>query len=134
MRLIKKYKNRRLYDTSISKYITIEQMHQYVLNGESFKVEDSSSGLDITNETLLQILIETQSGKAPLLSGQLLRQLIIIANHPMKQSMQEALEEMFSSLVRVMEANPALKTYQKATQQWQEQTTALIKQWQEMFK
>lgn len=134
MRLIKKYKNRRLYDTSISKYITIEQMHQYVLNGESFKVEDSSSGLDITNETLLQILIETQSGKAPLLSGQLLQQLIIIANHPMKQSMQEALEEMFSSLVRVMEANPALKTYQKATQQWQEQTTALLKQWQEMFK
>jgi polyhydroxyalkanoate synthesis repressor PhaR len=134
VRLIKKYKNRRLYDTSISKYITIEQMHQYVLNGESFKVEDSSSGLDITNETLLQILIETQSGKAPLLSGQLLQQLIIIANHPMKQSMQEALEEMFSSLVRVMEANPALKTYQKATQQWQEQTTALLKQWQEMFK
>ena len=134
MRLIKKYKNRRLYDTSISKYITIEQMHQYVLNGESFKVEDSSSGLDITNETLLQILIETQSGKAPLLSGQLLRQLIIIANHPMKQSMQEALEEMFSFLVRVMEANPALKTYQKATQQWQEQTTTLLKQWQEMFK
>lgn len=134
MRLIKKYKNRRLYDTSISSYITIEQMHHYVLNGASFKVEESSSGKDITSETLLQILIETQSGRSPFLSAELLRQLIVMADHPMKRSMQEALEDMFAALLRMMISNPALKSYQKATQQWQEQTDAMLKQWQDMFK
>ena len=55
-RLIKKYKNRRLYDMDNSQYITLEDLKQYVLKGYDFRVEDSTTGNDITNANLLQIL------------------------------------------------------------------------------
>jgi len=132
--LIKKYKNRRLYDTSSSQYVTIEQLQNYVLEGKEFRVEDSESGKDLTNEVLLQILVEAQSAKGQFLSTEMLRQLILFANHPMQKSVQQTLEGMFLSLSNAMENNPIVQNYQKATQQWQEHTQEMLKQWQNMFK
>ncbi len=132
--LIKKYKNRRLYDTSTSQYITIEQLQNYVLEGKEFQVEDSESGKDLTNEVLLQILVEAQSTTGQFLSTEMLRQLILFANHPMQKSVQQTLEGMFSSLSNAMENNPIVQNYQKATQQWQEHTQKMLKQWQNIFK
>ncbi len=69
-RIIKKYPNRRLYDTEISSYITIEDVRQLILDGEDFEVRDAKSGDDLTRSVLLQIIAE------PMLSTQLLSQLI----------------------------------------------------------
>ena len=56
-RLIKKYKNRRLYDTEKSQYITVEELQRYVIDNIPVRVEDSASKEDITNATLLQIFV-----------------------------------------------------------------------------
>jgi polyhydroxyalkanoate synthesis repressor PhaR len=57
-RIIKKYPNRRLYDTEISSYITLEEVRQLVLDGEHFEVRDAKSGEDLTRSVLLQIISE----------------------------------------------------------------------------
>jgi polyhydroxyalkanoate synthesis repressor PhaR len=77
IRIIKKYPNRRLYDTEISSYITIEDVRQLILEGEQFEVRDAKSGDDLTRSVLLQIIAdqEQQDGE-PMLSTRMLSQLI----------------------------------------------------------
>ena len=75
-RLIKKYPNRRLYDTEISSYITLEEVRQLVLDGETFEVRDAKSGEDLTRSVLLQIISEHEEKGQPMLSPQLLSQII----------------------------------------------------------
>jgi len=75
-RIIKKYPNRRLYDTEISSYITIEDVRQLIVDGEEFEVRDAKSGDDLTRSVLLQIIAEHESDGEPVLSTQLLSQII----------------------------------------------------------
>lgn len=75
-RVIKKYPNRRLYDTDISSYITIEDVRQLVLEGEVFEVRDAKSGDDLTRSVLLQIISEHEERGQPMFSTQLLSQVI----------------------------------------------------------
>lgn len=75
-RIIKKYPNRRLYDTAISSYITLEDVRQLVLDGEDFEVRDAKTGEDITRSVLLQIIAEHEERGVPLFSRRLLAQLI----------------------------------------------------------
>jgi polyhydroxyalkanoate synthesis repressor PhaR len=133
-RLIKKYKNRRLYDTEKSQYITVEELQAYVVKGISFRVEDSTDGRDITNATLLQIFVEMESGTTQFLSPEMLRQLIILAHHPMNKSFKALLEKMFSGMENSLEANPYLNDYQKAAESVNEQMQQFMKQWQVFFK
>ncbi len=76
MRVIKKYPNRRLYDTEISSYITIEDVRQLIAEGEDFEVRDAKSGEDLTRQVLLQIIAEHEQDGEPMLSTQLLSQII----------------------------------------------------------
>lgn len=76
IRIIKKYPNRRLYDTEISSYITIEDVRQLIVDGESFEVRDAKTGDDLTRQVLLQIITEHEQDGQPMLSTQLLTQLI----------------------------------------------------------
>ncbi len=76
IRIIKKYPNRRLYDTEISSYITIEDVRQLIVDGETFEVRDAKSGEDLTRQVLLQIITEHEQDGQPMLSTQLLSQLI----------------------------------------------------------
>jgi len=76
IRIIKKYPNRRLYDTEISSYITLEEIRQLVLDGENFEVRDAKSGEDLTRSVLLQIISEHEEKGQPMLSPQLLSQII----------------------------------------------------------
>ena len=76
IRIIKKYPNRRLYDTEISSYITIEDVRQLILDGESFEVRDAKSGEDLTRSVLLQIISEQEQDGEPILSTQMLSQII----------------------------------------------------------
>jgi polyhydroxyalkanoate synthesis repressor PhaR len=75
-RIIKKYPNRRLYDTKISSYITIEDVRQLIVDGEEFEVRDAKSGEDLTRQVLLQIIAEHEQDGEPMLSTQLLSQII----------------------------------------------------------
>ncbi|GGK02510.1 polyhydroxyalkanoate synthesis repressor PhaR [Luteimonas terricola] len=76
MRVIKKYPNRRLYDTEISSYITIEDVRQLIIDGENFEVRDAKSGEDLTRQVLLQIISEQEQDGEPILSTELLSQII----------------------------------------------------------
>ena len=75
-RVIKKYPNRRLYDTEISSYITIEDVRQLIVDNEDFEVRDARSGEVLTRLVLLQIIAEHEQDGEPMLSSQLLSQII----------------------------------------------------------
>ena len=75
-RLIKKYPNRRLYDTTESRYITLEEVREMVLKETPFKVVDRQSDEDITRNILLQIIMEQESGGEPLFSADVLSRFI----------------------------------------------------------
>ena len=76
VRIIKKYPNRRLYDTEISSYVTLEDVRQLIIEGESFEVRDARSGKDLTRAVLLQILAEHEDIGQPIFSTQLLTTVI----------------------------------------------------------
>ncbi|HPA00663.1 MAG TPA: polyhydroxyalkanoate synthesis repressor PhaR [Chiayiivirga sp.] len=75
-RVIKKYPNRRLYDTEISSYITLEDVRQLISDGEAFEVVDAKTGEDLTRTVLLQIIAEHEEKGQPIFSTELLTQII----------------------------------------------------------
>lgn len=75
-RIIKKYPNRRLYDTEVSSYITLEDVRQLVLDHEDIQVVDAKSGDDLTRSVLLQIIAEHEERGQPIFTTQLLTQII----------------------------------------------------------
>ena len=75
-RVIKKYPNRRLYDTEISSYVTLEDVRQLIVDGEGFEVRDARTGADLTRSVLLQILAEHEDIGQPIFSTQLLTTVI----------------------------------------------------------
>lgn len=78
MRVIRKYANRRLYDTQQSRYVTLEDLRRLIIEEEPFKVEDAKSGEDLTRTILLSIIIEQEQAdsEAEVFSNDLLAQLI----------------------------------------------------------
>jgi polyhydroxyalkanoate synthesis repressor PhaR len=93
LRLIKKYPNRRLYDTKTSSYITLADVKQMVLKQEEFQVVDAKSGEDLTRAILLQIILDEESGGVPMFSSDLLSQLIRFYGHAMQGLMGTYLEK-----------------------------------------
>ena len=75
-RLIKKYPNRRLYDTAISSYITLADVKGLVVDSVDFQVTDAKTGADLTRSILLQIISEEEEGGEPIFSSELLAQVI----------------------------------------------------------
>jgi polyhydroxyalkanoate synthesis repressor PhaR len=75
-RLIKKYPNRRLYDTEESRYITLAEVKDLVMNAVSFRVVDSQTEADITRAILLQIIMEQEAGGNPLFTAAMLERFI----------------------------------------------------------
>lgn len=91
-RIIKKYPNRRLYDTEISRYITLEEIRQLVLRGEEFRVVDKRSGREITRTILLQVISEQEEGGNPIFSTKVLRNIIRFYGDSMQSTMSSYLE------------------------------------------
>ncbi len=75
-RVIKKYPNRRLYDTEESRYITLVDVRNLVLNGVAFEVVDKKSGEDITRPILMQVISEQEQHGEPLMNVAFLSQII----------------------------------------------------------
>ena len=92
-RIIKKYANRRLYDTKKSSYITLEELKNLVIGGHPFCVRDAKSGEDITRATLLQSLLAEESFNRPVFSEQNLRNLVAFFHGPMRGPMAVYFEQ-----------------------------------------
>jgi polyhydroxyalkanoate synthesis repressor PhaR len=75
-RLIKKYSNRKLYDTRSRRYITLERIGELVRSGEDVRVVDRASGADLTSVTLSQVVLETERKRGGAMSEMLLQQLV----------------------------------------------------------
>ena len=92
IRLIKKYPNRRLYDTQTSSYITLADVKELVLEHGIFQVVDAKSGEDLTRNILLQIILEEEAGGAPMFTSDLLSQMIRFYGNAMQGMMGKYLE------------------------------------------
>jgi polyhydroxyalkanoate synthesis repressor PhaR len=92
-RLIKKYPNRRLYDTQTSSYITLSDVKQLVLANEEFSVLDAKTNEDLTRSILLQIILEEEANGAPMFSSGVLSQIIRYYGHAMQGMMGSYLEK-----------------------------------------
>ena len=66
VRVLKKYPNRRLYDTEVSSYVTLTDVKAMVLEGGAFEVRDAKTGEDLTRAILLQIILEEETGGVPM--------------------------------------------------------------------
>lgn len=116
-RVIKKYANRRLYDTEDSKYVTLKDIKNIIALGQDVQIIDDTSNEDITRGLLLQIVSEQELGGSPILSKAVLKQLIRFYGHPMQDMMSgylansvsqfmTQLETMQSQMETLMEASP----------------------------
>lgn len=93
-RIIKKYPNRRLYDTKISKYITIEDIRELVINNETFIVKDVKTDEDLTRNLLLQIIIEQENDCGePIFSTQALSHIIRFYGDSLQTVMGDYLQQ-----------------------------------------
>ncbi|MCS6811017.1 MAG: polyhydroxyalkanoate synthesis repressor PhaR [Tepidimonas sp.] len=91
-RVIKKYPNRRLYDTDSSSYITLGDVKALVMRGEPFVVRDARTGEDLTRSILLQIILEEETAGVPLFSEKMLANIIRFYGHAMQGFMGSYLE------------------------------------------
>ena len=92
-RVLKKYPNRRLYDTQVSSYITLADVKSMVLSGLLFEVRDAKTGEDLTRSILLQIILEEETGGVPIFSAPMLSQIIRFYGHAMQGMMGSYLEK-----------------------------------------
>ena len=113
-RIIKKYSNRRLYDTAESRYVNLTEVRELVLNEVEFSVVDVSTGEDITRQILLQVISEQELGGQPMFTKELLAQMIRFYGG--------AFQSVFTDYLV------------KTAEMLNGQQNALNSQWNEMFK
>jgi polyhydroxyalkanoate synthesis repressor PhaR len=99
-RVIRKYSNRRLYDTGASRHVTLDDLRQLVVQGEKIKVIDDKSGEDLTRSVLLQIIAEQEQFGLPVLGSDLLEMIIRFYGGPMQALLSRYLEQAFTAMLR----------------------------------
>lgn len=92
-RVIKKYPNRRLYDTNTSSYITLAEVKQLVMDREAVVIKDAKTGEDLTRSIFLQIILEEEAGGAPMFSEAMLGNIIRFYGHAMQGYMGTYIEK-----------------------------------------
>ncbi|MFM6996260.1 MAG: polyhydroxyalkanoate synthesis repressor PhaR [Limnohabitans sp.] len=93
LRVIKKYPNRRLYDTETSTYVTLAQIRDLVIQARPLQVRDARTGEDLTRSILLQIILEEEAAGVPMFSEAMLANLIRFYGHAMQSHMGRFLEQ-----------------------------------------
>jgi len=102
--IIKKYENRRLYDTSGSRYINLEEVAAMVRQGRDVQVLDAKTGEDLTRVVLTQIITEDARGRPAGLPLELLRQLIIATDHAGQEFLMWYLRSAFEAYHKVQDS------------------------------
>lgn len=100
-RIIKKYPNRRLYDTETSSYITLADVKKLVIDNVEFRVEEAKSKDDLTRSILLQIILEEESAGAPMFSSDMLSQIIRFYGNAMQGMMGNYLEKNIHTFIEI---------------------------------
>jgi polyhydroxyalkanoate synthesis repressor PhaR len=122
IRVIKKYPNRRLYDTDSSSYITLTEVKALVMRAEPFVVRDAKTNDDLTRSILLQIILEEETAGVPLFSENMLANIIRFYGHSMQDFMGSYLEK-------------NLQIFMEMQQKMADQTKGLTPElWQQMMK
>lgn len=103
-RVIKKYPNRRLYDTEISSYITLDDVRRLVLDQTSFCVVDARSKKNITRSILLQIIMEQEEDGEPIFTEEVLAQMIRFYGNSLQSAMSNFFEKSFRMFVEQQDA------------------------------
>ena len=98
-RIIKKYPNRRLYDTDTSTYITLAEVKQLVMDSEHFVVLDAKTSEDLTRSILLQIILEEEASGSPMFTPEVLASIIRFYGHAMQGFMGGYLEKNIQTLM-----------------------------------
>ena len=98
-RVIKKYPNRRLYDTETSTYITLTEVRQLVMDSADFVVRDAKTNEDLTRSILLQIILEEETGGAPMFTEAVLANIIRFYGNAMQGFMGAYLEKNVQSFM-----------------------------------
>ncbi len=100
LHIIKKYPNRRLYDTHTSTYVTLAEVKQLVLKARPFAVRDAKTGEDLTRSILLQIILEEEAAGMPLFSEQALANIIRFYGHTSQAYMGSMLDSQLNALAQ----------------------------------
>ncbi len=136
-RLIKKYPNRRLYDTAESRYITLDEVRHMVLEEIPFKVVDRQSNEDITRNILLQIIMEQESAGEPLFSTDVLSRFIRNYGHAAQTGFAEYLDtslRFFTEQQKSMQAQMGKVLEGTPMDYWMKLGEQNMKAWQDLFK
>src|SRR5579863_5461038 len=99
-RVIKKYANRRLYDSTGSRHVTLEDLRKMIVSGDKVKVVDDKSGEDLTRAVLLQVIAEQEQFGTPVLSIELLESIIRFYGNPVQEMLTRYMEQSVGTLVR----------------------------------
>ena len=100
-RVIKKYPNRRLYDTDTSAYITLSEVKRLVMASEGFEVRDAKTGEDLTRSILLQIILEEEANGSPMFTPEVLSNVIRFYGHAMQGFIGGFLEKSIQTMVEM---------------------------------
>ena len=103
-RVIKKYANRRLYDSTGSRHVTLDDLRKMIVSGDKVKVIDDKSGEDLTRAVLLQVISEQEQFGTPVLSIELLESIIRFYGNPVQEMLTRYMEQSVGSLVRQQQA------------------------------
>jgi polyhydroxyalkanoate synthesis repressor PhaR len=98
--LIRKYANRRLYDATASRHVTLADIRNVIAGGATVKVVDDTNGEDLTRATLLQIIASQELFGRPVLSDQLLEAIVRFYGHPVQEMLTRYLEQSIGALLR----------------------------------
>ena len=140
-RIIKKYPNRRLYDTEVSRYVTLEDVRLLVLQEVSFQVRDARTNEDLTRSILLQIIMEREAGGEPMFSEQVLEKIIRAYGDSLQGMMASYLERSLNLFIeqqtqiqdrmQTMMGNDPLSVMREMTERnlsiWQEMQDGFIR-------
>ena len=99
-RVIRKYANRRLYDATASRHVTLEDIRKLIGTGVQVQVLDDRSGADLTRAVLLQIISEQEQFGSPVLSVQLLEGIIRFYGNPVQEMLSRYLEQSLGTVMR----------------------------------
>jgi polyhydroxyalkanoate synthesis repressor PhaR len=99
-RTIKKYANRRLYDSTVSRHVTLDDIRALIVDGEKIRVIEDKTGADITRLILLQVIAEQEQFGQPILSTQLLESIIRVYGNGKHEAMTCCLQEGVASFLR----------------------------------
>ncbi len=127
-RLIKKYPNRRLYDTRTSTYITLADVKDLVLVHEDFQVVEAKTGEDLTRSILLQIILEEEAGGAPMFTSDLLAQMIRFYGNAMQGMMGKYLENNIRAFAEMQN-----KLKEQARQMYGDNSSATQDMWSQFL-